>query len=224
MNCEKVRSKISALSADSLSAREASTMLAHFAACSSCQECWEEYQQMMFVLSSATQPIPGAVRSQQMWDHCKQRITETEIASRYTSPARREALRNALSENNGHSLWSWFGVQPRWGWVALGGVMAALAGTWYATTPAPQPNNIPTNTTAQLFAPSNLNPVDYPPAPEPNQPPLGLPSYNSAPPTVFAAPTAPPSPLPDHRSVIQPNPLETPPSSVVSYTVPENTP
>jgi hypothetical protein len=222
MNCEKVQSKMSELSADNLSSRDASSMLAHFATCTSCQQCWEEYQQTMFVLSTSTQPIPGASRSQQMWIHYQQRIAESEIDSRYSTPAR-AALRNSIDATAGNSLWSWMGIQPRWGWIALGGAMAALAGAWFASTPAPGPDNSTSITTAQLFAPSHVNNVDYPPAPATGNTPLDLPSFNNSSPTVFAAPTTPASPFVDHHSPMNENPLQdAASSSVVSYTVPSN--
>jgi hypothetical protein len=222
MNCATVQSKICELSVDSLSARDASNMLAHFAACPSCQECWEEYQQTMFVLSTATQPIPAKTQTQQMWSHCQQRITESEIDTRYSTPAR-AALRNAVNENIGNSLWNWIGGRPRWGWVALGGAMAALAGAWFASTPAPDPGNSTSITTAQLFSPSNVNNVDYPPTPANSNTPLDLPSFDTSSPTVFAAPSAPAYPFVDHHPNANENPLQdAASSSVVSYTVPSN--
>lgn len=199
-------------------------MLTHFATCTSCQQCWEEYQQTMFVLSTSTQPIPGASRSQQMWSHCQQRIIESEIDSRYSSPAR-AALRNSINQTAGNSVWNWIGGQPRWGWIALGGAMAALAGAWFVTTPAPAPDpgNSASITTAQLFAPSHINNVDYPPAPATNSTPLGLPSFDTSSPTVFAAPTPPTSQFVAHHSTMNENPLQdAASSSVVSYTVPSN--
>jgi len=223
MNCEKVRLKISELSADNLSTREASGILAHLATCNSCQHCWEEYQQTMFALSTSTQPIPGASRSQQMWSYCQQRITESEIDSRYSTPAR-AALRNSINDTAGNSVWSWIGGQPRWGWIALGGAMAVLAGAWFMTTPAPDPGNTASITTAQLFSPSNVNNVDYPPAPATSNTPLDLPSFDASSPTVFEAPTPPTSQFVDHHSIINENPLQdAASSSVVSYTVPSNT-
>jgi hypothetical protein len=224
MNCEKVRLKISELSADNLSTRDAGRMLEHFASCSSCQQCWEEYQQLMFVLSSATQPIPGATQSQQMWTHCRQRITESEIDSRYTTAAR-AAIKKSLHESSGNSLFSWVTAQPRWSWVALGGAMAALAGAWFATTPAPAPTNtVPVNA-AGIFARSNVNHVDFTPAPPSNQPPLNLPSYDASAPAVFAAPAMPASQFVDHHSIMEGTPLnDAASSSVVSYTVPNSTP
>jgi hypothetical protein len=226
MNCATVQSKICELSVDSLSARDASNMLAHFAACPSCQECWEEYQQTMFVLSTATQPIPAKTQTQQMWSHCQQRITESEIDTRYSSPAR-AALRNSINATAENNLLGWIGGQPRWSWIALGGAMAILAATWFATIPAQNNGSAPTITTAQLFAPSHLNTVDYPPSevPAPNQPALNLPSYNPSSPTVFQAPANPPSQFVTHDSVPSGNPLQdAASSSVVSYTVPSNTP
>lgn len=224
MNCEKIQLKISDLSADNLSAREASNMLAHFATCHSCQQCWEEYQQTMFELSTSTQPIPGATRSQQMWKYCQQRITETELDSRYSTPAR-AALRNSINQTTGSSVWNWIGDQPRWGWIALGGAMAILAGAWFATTPAPEPGNSAPITSAQLFAPSHVNNGDYPPAPASDNSQLNLPSFDASSPTVFEAPTAPPSRFVDHPSIIHENPLQdAASSSVVSYSVPSNTP
>lgn len=223
MNCASVQSKICELSVDSLSARDASNMLAHFATCPACQDCWEEYQQTMFVLSTATQPIPARTQSQEMWSHCLQRITETEINSRYSSPAR-AALRNSVNATAGNNLLGWIGGQPRWSWIALGGAMAVLAATWFASVPVPNNTNTPPITSAQLFAPSHFNNVDYPPAPSLNQPPLNLPSYDSSSPTVFQAPTVS-APQTDHRAVMSGNPLQdATSSSVVSYTVPNNTP
>ena len=225
MNCEKLQSRISDLSADNLPAREANEMLAHFATCSSCHECWEEYQQMMFALSTSTQPIPGDSRSQQMWNYCQQRITETELDARYSTPAR-AALRNSIKEDSGTSVWNWIGVQPRWGWVALGGAMAAIAGTWFVTSPAPDPGNTHSITTAQLFAPSKINTVNYPPGPAVSNTPLDLPSFDASSPTVFEAPSAPSpatSQFVDHRSFVPEAPAkDAASSSVVSYPGPTN--
>jgi hypothetical protein len=224
MNCATVQSKICELSVDNLSARDASSMLAHFAACPSCQECWEEYQQTMFILSTSTQPIPGGKQTQQMWLHCQQRITESEIDSRYSTPAR-TALRHSIHETAGNNLLGWFGGQPRWSWIALGGAMAILAATWFVSSPPQNNTSTPSITSAQLFAPSHLNTIDYPPAPTPNQPALNLPSYNPSSPTVFQAPTIPASQFVTHDPVTNGNPLqEAASSSVVSYTVPNNTP
>lgn len=198
-------------------------MLAHFATCPSCQECWEEYQQTMFVLSTSTQSIPGASRSQQMWNYCQQRITESEIDSRYSTPAR-TALRNSINETAGSSLRNWVGGQPRWSWIALGGAMAILAGTWFVTNPTSDPSNSTPITSAQLFAPSHLNQVEYPPAPVSNKTPLGLPSYDASSPTIFEAPAVPASQFVDHHSIINENPLQDmASSSVVTYTVPSDT-
>lgn len=198
-------------------------MLAHFATCSSCQECWEEYQQTMFVLSTSTQPIPGDSRSQQMWNYCQQRITESEIDSRYSTPAR-AALRNSINETTGNSLRNWIGGQPRWSWIALGGAMAALAGAWFATSPTSDPGNSAPITSAQLFAPSHVDNVNYPPASASRKTPLGLPSFDASPSTVFEAPPVPASRFVDQPSAINENPLQNvTSSSVVSYTVPSNT-
>lgn len=218
MNCATVQSKICELSVDSLSARDAGNLLAHFAACPSCQACWEEFQQTMFVLSTATQPIPAKTQSQQIWSHCMQRITESEINSRYSSPAR-AALRNSINETAENNVWGWIGGQPRWSWIALGGAMAVLAATWFANVPTQSTTNTPSITTAQLFAPSQFNNVDYPPTPAPNEPSLNLPSYNASSSTVFQAPTNTNPQMVNHS-----NPLtDATSSSVVSYTVPENT-
>ncbi|MEO6908364.1 MAG: hypothetical protein ABI210_10790 [Abditibacteriaceae bacterium] len=223
MNCTTIQSKICELSVDSLSARDASNMLEHFAACASCQDCWEEYQQTMFVLSTATQPIPAKIQSQQMWSHCQQRITESEIDSRYSSPAH-AALRNSINETAGNNLWGWIGGQPRWSWIALGGAMTILAGAWFATTPSPNSTNNPPISSAQLFTSSNLDTVGFPPAPATSAPTLNLPSFDSNSPTVFAAPTTPASQFVENHSIVQGNPLEdAAASSVVSYTVPVNT-
>jgi len=223
MNCERVKSKLSALSADTLSSNEAGNMLAHFAECRSCQQEWTEYQQMLFVVSSVTQPLPNARQSQQMWAHCKQHLIEQEIHNKYTSPTRRQAMRNVLHERH-NPLWGWLGAQPRWSWAAFGGALAALLAAWFVSSPTPQPANTPTVSTAQLFAPSelgsNLNAVEAPPAPPATNASLSLPSFDDSAPAVFEAPPMPTSPFVEHHAVIESDPLhDAAGSSVVSYTL-----
>src|SRR5690606_7564533 len=95
-------------------------------------------------------------------------LIEQEIHNKYTSPTRRQAMRNVLHERH-NPLWGWLGAQPRWSWAAFGGALAALLAAWFVSSPTPQPANTPTVSTAQLFAPSelgsNLNAVEAPPAP-----------------------------------------------------------
>lgn len=116
MDCQKAKSLLAALSADDLTANDVSTLEAHFALCPECEHEWFVFQNTLFVVSTAPQPLPTPGQSQVMWQACSQqihlRIEERRLASRRPG------------------LFSWAARQPRLGWVALGGAFAVLGGVW----------------------------------------------------------------------------------------------
>lgn len=223
MNCEKVKSKLSALSADTLSSNEASFMLAHFAECRSCEQEWTKYQQMLFLVSSVSQPLPHTRQSEQMWAHCKRHLIEQEINDKYTSPVRRQAAKRAWHDSS-NPLLGWLNAQPRWSWAAFGGAVAALVAAWVISSPTQQPTSTPTVNTARLFAPSVIDPqrnaVEVPaPLPATNAS-LSLPSFDESAPAVFEAPPVTTSPFIEHHAVIESDPLhDAAGASIVSYTL-----
>lgn len=180
MNCEKVTAKLSALSADALPSEEASRILAHIETCHSCQRQWTLHQQMLFILSSTAQPVPSYRQSQQMWELCQQRITEDKINRRYASPAHRQSEHSLT-----HLLTGWFGAPRHWGWLALGGAAAALAGAWFTANLPIHPTNTPTINTAEI-----VNPELAPQLPTANVS-LNAPSVRNNSTGVFEAPEAP---------------------------------
>lgn len=198
-------------------------MLAHFAECRSCQQEWTQYQQMLFLVSSVSQPLPDTRQSEQMWAHCKRHLIEEEINDKYTSPVRRQAAKRVWHESS-NPLWGWFNAQPRWSWAAFGGAVAALLAAWLVTSPSQQPTNTPAVSTARLIAPSAINPplnaVEVPAAPPTTNTSLSLPSFDDSAPAVFEAPPVATSPFVEHHAVIENAPLhDAAGSSVVSYTL-----
>ena len=127
MDCKQAQTNLCELSAqacDEITAREVER---HLAQCPPCEEEWRELQRSLLQLSTATQSLPSSEQSRAMWAAC-----EKKLAAASRAAASRPAPSLSLAERLQQAL----GLQPRLGWVALGGACALLFGA-LLTSPSP---------------------------------------------------------------------------------------
>lgn len=114
MTCRECLEQFSDLSVDDVSISAAQLMREHMTACPQCQHEWVIFEQTLFVLSTSSQPLPGADASQAMWEHCSEHIFQKVETNR-----QRQA-----------GLAGWFARQPRWSWITFGAAVTILGATW----------------------------------------------------------------------------------------------
>ena len=120
MDCRHAISQIAALSADDLPASSIAELRAHLAECLGCREEWELFQSTRLVVSTVSQPVPTAECTERMWQACFQEVHVR---------IEQQRLKEQGAEQRPRML-NWLMLQPRWGWVALGGAVVVLGGVW----------------------------------------------------------------------------------------------
>jgi hypothetical protein len=133
MNCQRAKSSFATLSVEEMTSPSMRELQEHLAQCPPCQREWHTFQQTLLIVSTTSQPILSAERSQAMWQECARCCMES------TEKKRLEAQRPALWRS---PFGQWMSTQPKWGWAALGGSLAILAAVWFST---PQNSTSPTN-------------------------------------------------------------------------------
>jgi len=131
MNCRDCQAKISDLSADALASSDAVLMREHLEDCRACKEEMAILERTLFSVSSATQTLPSALASEQMWHRCSEHIFQKVEAERAGAKQPIAAQREYSLQGNA----SWFSRQPRWSWAALSGALAILASAWLFNSP-----------------------------------------------------------------------------------------
>jgi hypothetical protein len=135
MNCQHAKSSFAILSVEEASCAEMRELQEHLAECPPCEKEWVVFQQTLLIVSTTPQPLLSAEQSRLMWEECARRCMDK------TEEKRLAAQRSA---SGGWSLSQWLGMQPRWGWAALGGAVAVFGAVWFL---APQ-DDAPTPTWA----------------------------------------------------------------------------
>ncbi len=116
MDCLKVQSNLCEMSAELLPKAALSSMREHLSECTPCRREWQNFQQTLNVLSTATQPVLADGDSRRMWHQCSEQLHER-------IEQRRLAARRP-------GLWQWVLSQPRTGWAALGAAVVILGSVW----------------------------------------------------------------------------------------------
>jgi hypothetical protein len=133
------------LSAEALSASDAQRMREHLSYCPSCMQEWQRFQTTLLVLTTATQAMPSARQTEQLWEGCAEHIFQRTEARRLQGPG--------VAETTTPAWMNWVRNQPAWGWVALGSAVAVLGGAWWFS---PQDNQPVTGSGTAL---ADLSPV-----------------------------------------------------------------
>ena len=116
MDTHQAQSLLPDYSADNLDAPTAAQVRRFLAECPDCKREWEAMQSTLLTVSALSQPVPTPAQSSAMWSKCAEKLHASIEAERLA--AQRPAWRQ------------WLGVQPRWGWAALGGAVAVLGSVW----------------------------------------------------------------------------------------------
>ncbi|HVF10178.1 MAG TPA: hypothetical protein VNA16_05210 [Abditibacteriaceae bacterium] len=121
MDCRHAISQIAALSADDLPAPVIAELRAHLAECLGCRQEWQLFQSTLLVVSTVSQRVPTTEQTERMWQACFQ-----EVHIRIEQ----QRLKERRAEQRPR-MWNWLMLQPRWGWVALGGAVTVLGAVWF---------------------------------------------------------------------------------------------
>lgn len=152
MNCQRAKSSFATLSVEEMTSPSMRELQEHLAQCPPCQREWHIFQQTLLIVSTTSQPILSAERSQVMWQECARCCMEQ------TEKKRLEAQRPALWRS---PFGQWMSTQPKWGWAALGGSLAVLAAVWFST---PQNNAATTSVAASDLPAGTLIRFERPPS------------------------------------------------------------
>jgi hypothetical protein len=125
MDCRQALSRLADYSADGLDTPDAQELMRHLAHCPECDVEWKAFQQTLFRLSAAAQPLPSAEQSRRIWAACLEEVSRS-------VEHRREAQRQKPG---------FFSLAPRWSWAMLGGAAAVFASVWFL---APRAENVTT--------------------------------------------------------------------------------
>ena len=157
MNCRQVEEKLADWSADNLPERSCSELQEHLQQCSPCAHHWNEFQQTVTTVSTSSQPLLSPQKSQEMWRCCERYLAEK-------AERERNEQRNVQSTRSkpDAAAFSWWNINPRWGWASLAGAFVVLA----AAGLAPQNITRPTN---EVSAPIRVAVSDKPLRVEPRE-------------------------------------------------------
>lgn len=145
MDCKQTQNQLCDFSAQTCDDNTARAVQQHLAQCPPCEAEWRELQESLLRLSTATQELPSSDQSRAMWAACEKKIAAASLpASSRPAPAQ-PAPSLSLMERVQQAL----GLQPRFGWFALGGAFAALCG---ALLTSPSPTFAPAGNTAREYS------------------------------------------------------------------------
>lgn len=147
MDCQQALIRLADLSAESLEAPAAQTLMRHLAECPECEKEWQAFQDTLFRISAAPQPLPSPEQSRRIWAVCLEEISRDVEARR-------------LGEQRQQGASGFFSFAPRWSWAALGGAAVVFGAVWFL---APQAATVAPAQPVQLadfeLPPSTMTPL-----------------------------------------------------------------
>ena len=117
----------------------------HVKKCPPCDREWQAFQRILFVVSTANQPLPSGRGSSEMWSACSEHVFDSIESKRVKA----------------HQASPWLGWMrsSTLGWATLGGALLVLGSVWWLT---PQDNG--QQYTAEEQYPGTLVQFQQPPA------------------------------------------------------------
>lgn len=139
MDCRRAKTRLIALSTDSLPEKVRDELHQHFKACPDCHKEWLVVEDTLTTLSTTSQPIVTKEQTQRMWLTCSERLHQKIEAERIRGKRSSAGLFNPARRPfafGGHSTRS-----MAWSWAALGGALAILGGVYFLTPQAALPSD-----------------------------------------------------------------------------------